>query len=364
MKSLQDWLNNVQTLMCVQMEALEEVVEELCLECAPPNKSHRLERLRHFQADLRGFVGEWDWLADNELARYFHSPLYAHFDRFRDVLRARGRSKRFNDMLQERLAGSYQRAANLRLPEDNRVQLMWFLHAACEARYPRADPRLRVQISNLIWRRRRVITRQSSHLPPATLDFTRTIEFPPIPGMLAGKHFIRCPYCEHRFLRDLSQSKWRRHLIDDLRPYICMWALCPHTFGSIDAWLNHLKDADAHPTKLLPSFLNECPFCGIPCADSQWSSVEKLLRHIAEHHLEELFLLALPGGPTDLFSNVFLREEKISLEPYEAPEVPEAHEDYHRPFGSPEDDEVEESVDTEADDGLTSEGFRSPRSLI
>ncbi|PYH81179.1 hypothetical protein BO82DRAFT_432814 [Aspergillus uvarum CBS 121591] len=391
---IEDWLDPKQTFLSVLVGDLEDFVEELCLECAHPSKSKRLERLRHFQADLRALLAQWDWLVDRELARYFHrrllqeryeslcgdlkvirqclaqkltnsvwNRLYVYFNRFRNRLRYHGVMEVQNRLFQEALAGSYQEAANMvGLPNDNSVQLKWFLYAACEARYPRADPRLRVRISDLILARRRVITRQSSHLPRATVDFTRTIELPPIPGILPDKHFIRCPYCEHRFLsQNLSQSKWRRHLMEDLRPYLCMWALCPHTFSSIDAWLNHLKDAKAHPAKLLASFLNECPFCGFPCADYQWSSVEKLLRHIAERHLEELFLLALPGGPTDLFSNVFLKEEKISLEPYEALE---AHEAYFMPFGSPQDDEVEESVDTEEDDGLTSEGVRSPRSLI
>ncbi|PYI14156.1 hypothetical protein BO99DRAFT_437593 [Aspergillus violaceofuscus CBS 115571] len=377
---------------------LEDFVEELCLECAHPNQSNRLDSLRQFQQDLRGLVAECDWLHDLETSRYFDrriyeldyramcwnlsgmrkclvqeltdsvwNRLYTHFNRFLRHLRTLSFMKRETKELQEALAGSFHRAANITLlPNDKSVQLKWFLYAACKTRYPRADPRLWVQISNLIRARRRAITCQPGHhYPRATADFTRTIELPPIPGRLPGKPFIRCPYCEHRFLsRNLSQSEWRRHLMHDLRPYLCMWALCPHTFSSIDAWLNHLKDANAHPAKLLASFLSECPFCGIPCADSQWSSVEKLLRHIAGRHLEEIFLLALPGGPTDLFLNVFLREEKISLEPYEAPEISEAHEADYMPFGSPEDDEVEESVDTEEDDGLTSEGVRSPRSLI
>ncbi|OJK01954.1 hypothetical protein ASPACDRAFT_58351 [Aspergillus aculeatus ATCC 16872] len=385
------------TTQSVLVGDLEDLVEELCLECAHSSKSNRLERLRLFQADVRGLVAECRWLTDLELSQYFGrrvwgheydylcedfkvireclvqeltdsvwNTLYAHFNSFLNHLRRFSHREHANKWMEAAIKASFHTATRIvGLPGDNRVQLKWFLYAACEARYPQADPRLREQISNLIWERRRVIMGQSSHLPRATVDFTRTIELPPVPGILPGKLFARCPYCEHRFLsRNLNQSMWRRHLMDDLRPYLCMWALCRRTFSSIDAWLNHLKDADAHPAKLLASFLNECPFCGIPCADSQWSSVEKLLRHIAERHLEELFLLALPGGPTDLFSNVFLKEGKIDLEPYEAPEVPEAREAYYMPFGSPEDDEVEESVDTEEDDGLTSEGVRSPRSLI
>ena len=93
----------------------------------------------------------------------------------------------------------------------------------------------------------------------------------------------------------------RRHLLTDLRPWICCQVACPcdrRTFNSRDSWLAHLEaQHNVHPDWDDKS----CPFC----PESIPQGRHTMIRHV-ELHLQEISLMALPPpadedevGPSD-----------------------------------------------------------------
>ncbi|KAF5622972.1 meiosis-specific serine threonine kinase mek1 [Fusarium sp. NRRL 52700] len=79
------------------------------------------------------------------------------------------------------------------------------------------------------------IDETASHLPPA-------------PVLDRGQLEARCPYCHIVCpAKEFQHSRWRKHIIQDLQPYMCTWDDCPDAdtmYGTRSAWLSH--EAQVH----------------------------------------------------------------------------------------------------------------------
>ncbi|PYH83986.1 hypothetical protein BO82DRAFT_390448 [Aspergillus uvarum CBS 121591] len=142
--------------------------------------------------------------------------------------------------------------------------------------------------------------------------------WPPMPQSKEGEPDFRCPYCMVYFpVGEFDAVRWEDHVLQDVRPYLCLWGPCSSVFGSMKAWIKHMNDhrrasasEQAHP-------IEECPFCGLREGDHSAlrHGNEGFLRHIAGH-LDDLALLALPG-PMDMLLEMHLQGRRIGIEPYE-----------------------------------------------
>ncbi|RAK75583.1 uncharacterized protein BO72DRAFT_487315 [Aspergillus fijiensis CBS 313.89] len=149
-------------------------------------------------------------------------------------------------------------------------------------------------------------------------DMPDVFAWPPMPRRKDGEPEFRCPYCMVYFpVGDFDEVRWEYHVLQDVRPYLCLWGSCSSVFGSMKAWIKHMDDhrrasagGQAHP-------LEQCPFCGLRDEDhgSGGHGNEGLLRHIAGH-LDYLALLALPG-PMDTLLEMHLQGRRIGIEQYE-----------------------------------------------
>jgi hypothetical protein len=172
-----------------------------------------------------------------------------------------------------------------------------------------------------------------------------TFEVPPAPQIHKGEKEKMCPYCclvfpDQLFSAHKKSRKWKKHLLEDMQPYICIFKNCdqagksyrsfkewqahlnkphdqdwvcplshPHIdttevqtfiFGTIEEFQTHLEAA--HPDLEASSTHNIFRVASQPAALPQWcfvclaeqTSDIALQRHVA-NHLESAFLLALPG---------------------------------------------------------------------
>ncbi|KAM0717635.1 hypothetical protein Q7P37_007487 [Cladosporium fusiforme] len=156
----------------------------------------------------------------------------------------------------------------------------------------------------------------------------------PRPPETDGDDF-ECPYC---FVlcpgKEATRNRWRKHMLEDLQPYICTYTECKlpgQLFGSRTAWLMHedschrqlwicrdhqdlgfatsesyrLHLENSHQ-EIKPEHLqaivessstsredtrDTCPLCLIPI--DRLAKSQNLLKHIA-HHLERIACFALP----------------------------------------------------------------------
>ncbi|KAF5599301.1 meiosis-specific serine threonine kinase mek1 [Fusarium pseudoanthophilum] len=71
---------------------------------------------------------------------------------------------------------------------------------------------------------------------------------PPAPPLDPGQLEARCPYCHIVYpAKEFQHSRWRKHIIQDLQPYMCTWDDCPDAdtmYGTRSAWLSH--EAQTH----------------------------------------------------------------------------------------------------------------------
>jgi hypothetical protein len=172
-----------------------------------------------------------------------------------------------------------------------------------------------------------------------------TFEVPSAPKLGKGEKEKMCPYCclvfpDQLFSTHKKSRKWKKHLLEDMQPYICMFKNCDQTgksYRSFKEWQAHLKkphDQDwvcplSHPHtntneeqkfifETVEQFQNHLNAAHADLEDSsthnilrtasqpaalpQWCFVclaeqtndVALQRHVA-NHLESAFLLALPG---------------------------------------------------------------------
>ena len=110
-----------------------------------------------------------------------------------------------------------------------------------------------------------------------------SVMIPPLPKLaLEGKPF-ECPYCF--FIIDTQDTlSWTKHIIRDIRPYICTFPACQtpnRLYDSRREWFQHFIRGH-HSDNF------NCPLC-----KSDQTSIEDLEHHLARH-LEEIALFALP----------------------------------------------------------------------
>ncbi|KAE9364149.1 hypothetical protein N431DRAFT_563543 [Stipitochalara longipes BDJ] len=72
------------------------------------------------------------------------------------------------------------------------------------------------------------------------------LPYPRVPIIVKGFNECSCPYCFETLQKDTVHdiSKWRRHVIKDLEPYVCVFAECKGSlefFEKFDDWLSHCK---------------------------------------------------------------------------------------------------------------------------
>ncbi|KAI9695502.1 MAG: hypothetical protein M1820_008604 [Bogoriella megaspora] len=99
-----------------------------------------------------------------------------------------------------------------------------------------------------------------------------------------------CVACGKR-LRVTSRQRWNDHLMDDLQPYVCVFADCSSVLEDPLCGYRSLRSKwTEHMTTFHPSVNNrQCPLCLINVG----MSTELFLRHVSQH-LEELALMSLP----------------------------------------------------------------------
>ncbi|KAK4451548.1 hypothetical protein QBC34DRAFT_57509 [Podospora aff. communis PSN243] len=122
---------------------------------------------------------------------------------------------------------------------------------------------------------------------------TRT-PFPSQPkGLKVGDKFP-CIACGRPVSKSERASAWRRHLLSDLRPWICCQVSCDCArvpYRTKNEWLVHLQaQHEVHPHWSD----KKCPFC--PCVVE--AGGRDMIRHV-ERHLKQLSLAALPANPGD-----------------------------------------------------------------
>ncbi|KAI1129295.1 hypothetical protein F5Y10DRAFT_238623, partial [Nemania abortiva] len=180
----------------------------------------------------------------------------------------------------------------------------------------------------------------------ASLSSRGPVEVPPAPELEPQEKEKMCPYCYLVYPAKIFSTKkrsrtWRKHLLEDLQPYICLFKNCPQpgkTYRNFREWQSHLSQVHAeywlcplphpgvnHSTEqpglcfalssqfhdhldLAHSDLDLSTAQSVyqearrPAALPQWcfvclksqSSVTSLERHL-EGHLYQAFLIALPG---------------------------------------------------------------------
>ncbi|KAL2147631.1 hypothetical protein VTI28DRAFT_8085 [Corynascus sepedonium] len=116
--------------------------------------------------------------------------------------------------------------------------------------------------------------------------------FPSQPKELITGQKFPCIACGRQVAKSERASAWRRHLLSDLRPWVCCQLSCDCSrtpYRTRDEWLVHLQaQHEIHPR------WNDktCPFC----QQSVETGGREMARHV-ERHLWHLFLAALTANP-------------------------------------------------------------------
>jgi hypothetical protein len=85
---------------------------------------------------------------------------------------------------------------------------------------------------------------------------------------------IECPFCfrVHAFRNEKS---WRKHVLQDLRAYICTFAGCESTmFGDMNDWWQH--EMQCHRVE----------YSCMGCHEKSFASEDELLKHVERHHAQ------------------------------------------------------------------------------
>ncbi|PYH88057.1 hypothetical protein BO71DRAFT_150607 [Aspergillus ellipticus CBS 707.79] len=105
---------------------------------------------------------------------------------------------------------------------------------------------------------------------------------PKPPSIPPGQKEAQCPFCP--FVIDakyLTGTRWIKHFLDDLEPYVCLFQGCtsPHgLFASVEQWLSHMK---AHPrpaTEWVCSMRHAAP------TQTVMQSAEEFATHLRDAH--------------------------------------------------------------------------------
>ncbi|KAI6768505.1 hypothetical protein HG531_010694 [Fusarium graminearum] len=183
------------------------------------------------------------------------------------------------------------------------------------------------------------------------------LSVPPLPKEAEDGPF-ECPFC-YMMITASSIDSWKRHVLADLRPYVCLWEDCtapgmeftrrsqckdhinkthPKTFPT--SQLDTMIDLNARPMNEKEGSI--CPLC-----QENLSSMKDYQRHVGRHQ-EQLALFALPSLPTDDDAQI---EENTS-----GPHTYALFEDLNVPYGqTKEESHPEPLVATKPISGLMKE---------
>jgi len=119
----------------------------------------------------------------------------------------------------------------------------------------------------------------------------RSVRIPQLPESAKAGMPFACIACG-RWVRVLTNSAWKRHIYEDLRPWLCLDGTCSYAdkvFTSRQDWVTHLAlDHNLEPE--WGSF--DCPLCLSDTGEGKIS----ITKHLGGH-LEEISLSALPPDP-------------------------------------------------------------------
>ncbi|KAI0169623.1 Metallo-dependent phosphatase-like protein [Hypoxylon sp. FL1284] len=122
----------------------------------------------------------------------------------------------------------------------------------------------------------------------STAESSAALGRPRVPPMPEddGNGFI-CPICTNNITDVKSRKEWKKHVFDDLMPYICTVEECEHTttlYNHSGSWVQHELSHQSHPSTQI-----ECPFC----TALYQSEAMPYYRHVSDH-LREVSLSVLP----------------------------------------------------------------------
>ncbi|KAJ3488727.1 hypothetical protein NLG97_g6141 [Lecanicillium saksenae] len=140
----------------------------------------------------------------------------------------------------------------------------------------------------------------------------RLSSFPPIPILSRSGH-VQCPYCYSTFVVK-NLENWREHILDDLKPYICLEDSCEeqYAFTNREDWRCHMRKAHWQN--------NICPIG--ECSQS-FSELEFLQKHIIfDHGIESIkandqAVVILSEAPLLLQPCVFCGKYSLTYPEYE-----------------------------------------------
>lgn len=141
---------------------------------------------------------------------------------------------------------------------------------------------------------------------------------PPLPNDAAERRPFKCSICHHVLARVHTRAAWKKHVFEDLQPYVCTIQECTKPklrFQSSLEWANH---ETAHRNTRANA---SCPFC---VCDKDLSRPADYFKHTAEH-MREISLAVLPPNleadedDSDEFDEFFSAPEEISKSQWTVP---------------------------------------------
>ncbi|KAK4458193.1 hypothetical protein QBC42DRAFT_186629, partial [Cladorrhinum samala] len=117
--------------------------------------------------------------------------------------------------------------------------------------------------------RSRKVATQTDRALPTTRKPVSSIQIKhadyPRPQISCTEQSLKCQWCSKHFEKETSESDWRRHVDEDLKPYRCMAERCPDPhacFTSFDGWFKHMQShGQRWHQKIFPSPGWVCPVC-------------------------------------------------------------------------------------------------------
>lgn len=141
---------------------------------------------------------------------------------------------------------------------------------------------------------------------PTTVSLQqRDISYPKKPDPDGSSNYTTCPWCSEEINSQMSDKEWqyvhddpytshfndeltrsRRHVRQDLKPYVCLWERCPsdeRTFAKFSQWVYHMEQHNRQWYRkvfLVAAWI--CPLCQVP--NEPWPNPEALLAHLNNVH--------------------------------------------------------------------------------
>ncbi|KAL3465651.1 hypothetical protein BJX64DRAFT_252236 [Aspergillus heterothallicus] len=104
------------------------------------------------------------------------------------------------------------------------------------------------------------------------------LPFPALPEGYSEGAFFLCPYCSRviQVKRGNLEYQWRKHIIEDLEPYVCTFSTCGlETYHSEDAWFQH--ELLVHRSRY------ECQRCS-----TSFETSRQLKQHFSRHDMSTM----------------------------------------------------------------------------